>query len=116
MSSGSSRFSTRERLKSQSLAGNRPLLANVSPSTRSGEMSNACSHRSRQANDWYLSQWPTITPSFEIIRVFAVVFRRTAAHETILLPDETISRFGADVRKHRMSICPNNKTADGVGT
>jgi hypothetical protein len=48
-------------------------------------------------------------PSFGIIRVFAIVFRRTAAHEAILRPDETILRFGADVRKRRMVINPGNQ-------
>jgi hypothetical protein len=32
------------------------------------------------------------------------VFRPVAAHETNLLSDETISRFRADIRKHRMVI------------
>jgi len=36
-------------------------------------------------------------------------------HETILLPDETIFRFGADIRKHRMVIDRITKTAGSAG-
>jgi hypothetical protein len=35
---------------------------------------------------------------------FAIVFRSAAAHETIRLSDETISRCRADIRKHGMVI------------
>jgi hypothetical protein len=45
----------------------------------------------------------------EIIGVFVIVFRSVPAHETILLSDETISRFRADIRKHRMVITPATK-------
>jgi hypothetical protein len=41
---------------------------------------------------------------FEIIDVFAIMFRSVAAHETILLSDETISGFRADIRKQGMVI------------
>jgi hypothetical protein len=46
---------------------------------------------------------------FEILDVFATVFRPVAAHETNLLSDETISCFRADVRKHRIVITPATK-------
>jgi len=53
--------------------------------------------------------------AIEIIDIFVIVFRPAAAHETILLPEETISRFGADIRKHRMVISPATKTAGSAG-
>jgi len=37
-------------------------------------------------------------------------------HETILLPDETIFRFRADIRKHRMVIDRTTKTAGSAGS
>jgi hypothetical protein len=45
----------------------------------------------------------------ESFAFFAIVFRRTAARETFLRPDETILRFGADVRKHRIVINSGNQ-------
>ncbi len=36
-------------------------------------------------------------------------------HETILLPDETIFRLRADIRKHRMVIDRTTKTAGSAG-
>jgi hypothetical protein len=70
--------------------------------------------RARPMNDLSVNGRRSLQ-SFEIINFFAVVFRRSAAHETILPPDETISRFGADVRKHRIVIDRSNKTADRAG-
>jgi hypothetical protein len=43
------------------------------------------------------------------------MFRPAVVHETFLLRDETISRFGADIRKHRMVISPATKTAGSAG-
>jgi len=37
-------------------------------------------------------------------------------HETILRPDETIFRFRADIRKHRMVIDRTTKTAGSAGS
>jgi hypothetical protein len=42
--------------------------------------------------------------------------RPGSAHETILRPDETIFRFRADFRKHRMVIGRTTKTAGSAGS
>ena len=53
--------------------------------------------------------------AIEIIGVFVIVFRPAATHETILRPDETIFRFGADIRKHRMVIDRTTRAAGSAG-
>jgi hypothetical protein len=68
----------------------------------------------RPVNDLWFNGRQSIK-AIEIIGVFVIVFRPAATHETILRPDETISRFGADIRKHRMVISPATKTAGSAG-
>jgi hypothetical protein len=43
------------------------------------------------------------------------LFRPSVGHETILPGNETISCFGADLRKQRLVIKFANKTADNAG-
>jgi hypothetical protein len=52
----------------------------------------------------------------EIIEFFKPLFRPASAHETILRADETIFRFRADIRKHRMVIDRTTKTAGNAGS
>ena len=45
----------------------------------------------------------------QIIELFPEIVSSWLGYETILLPDETISCFGADIRKPRMVIKPPTK-------
>lgn len=45
----------------------------------------------------------------QIIEFFPEIVSSGPSDETILLPDETISRFSADIRKQRMVIKPTTK-------
>jgi hypothetical protein len=53
---------------------------------------------------------------FEIIELSKPLFHPASTHETILRPDETIFRFRADIRKHRMVIDRTTKTAGSAGS
>jgi hypothetical protein len=100
-------------VKKWAMAWKRRMLADISPFDKgqcSCPMRVGWSEkgRARPLNDLSISGLRS-GRSFGIIDVFVILFRRTAADETILPPDETISRFGADVRKQRMDIYPANK-------
>jgi len=63
-----------------------------------------------------LVQWPTTLPHFiDIIQVLSRIVSSGPAHETILLGDETIFRFGAERRKRPIVINLPTKTADRAG-
>jgi hypothetical protein len=51
----------------------------------------------------------------EIVEHFTTFVSSGLRGETNLVRDETISRFGADIRKQRMVINPTTKTAGSAG-
>ena len=52
----------------------------------------------------------------KIIELFPEIVSSRPSDETILVRDETISCFGADIWKQRMVIKPTTKTAGNAGT
>ena len=51
----------------------------------------------------------------EVIELLRELFRPTSGDETILPRDETVSRFGAEMRKQPLVISLTAKTAGSVG-